>query len=476
MTPTEPMPQHLGDITETEASTDQEALRDHFDQANASRLRLLSVLVGAAALAELIFALVESRFADAAIPIITLALARHLFIGRERGLYARFGSKVLLLGALALLGSLVAMLLSSDIALRIVAIVGPLVLSTFRMTRLEAAMVFPFVWAAGLISPVMAAVQAGETLLSPRILIQTGTVGLCWYVNQISSRRGAGEFLQRYRIAASRNRERLRMRKELDSARQMQLSMLPREAPKVEGLDIAAVSLPAAEVGGDYYEYFVREGAGMDMVIADVSGHGVASALLLSGLRSCLYLLEPERLRPRDILGRLDGMVRGTTERRTFITLLFAVVNLDQRKITVSAAGHPPALHYRMAENRVVEIECGSLPLGTHLDSEYCESESDFAPGDVLVFYTDGLTETTNHRVQAYGDERLAARLGRTSHMEARQIRESILADLWTFKGDAEQLDDITLVVIKAKAEPSEEAETIDTEMTDAESQASAKA
>ncbi|MEM9409468.1 MAG: SpoIIE family protein phosphatase, partial [Acidobacteriota bacterium] len=72
---------------------------------------------------------------------------------------------------------------------------------------------------------------------------------------------------------------------------------------------------------------------------------------------------------------------------------------------------------------------------------------------DVLVFYTDGLTETTNHKDNPYGDERLAARLARTSHMDARQIRESILADLWTFKGDAEQHDDITLIVVKARAD-----------------------
>lgn len=447
------MTEHLGDIATGEPTNDREALHEHFDAINASRLRLLCLLIGSGAVAELVFALVESRFLHVAVPVVTLALARHLFTARDRGLYRRIGSWLLIAGALVLLSAPVLMRPGNDLALRIVAIVGPLVLSTFRLTRLQAAVVFPLVWIGGVATPLIAATQSGEPLLTPRILIQTGTVALCWYVNQVSSRRDATEYLHRYRVAASRNRERLRMRRELDSARQMQLSMLPRESPRIDGLDIAAVSLPAAEVGGDYYEYFKASDEGVELAIGDVSGHGVASALLLSGLRSCLYLLQPERLDPADILTRLDGMVRDTTERRTFITLLYSVIDLDACRATVSAAGHPPPLHYRMAEDRVVEIECASPPLGTRLGSRYVTSVTDFSPGDILVYYTDGLTETTNHKDNPYGDARLASRLARTSHMDARQIRESILADLWTFKGDAEQHDDITLVVVKARAE-----------------------
>ncbi|MEM9408812.1 MAG: SpoIIE family protein phosphatase, partial [Acidobacteriota bacterium] len=384
------MTEHLGDIASGEPTTDREALHEHFDAINASRLRLICLVIGAGALAELVFALVESRFLHVAAPVITLALARHLFTARDRGLYSRIGSWMLILGALVLLAAPVAMRPGTDLALRIVSIVGPLVLSTFRLTRLEAALVFPITWIAGIAAPVTVALQNGETLLSPRLLIQTGTVALSWYVNQVSSRRDATDYLHRYRIAASRNRERLRMRRELDSARQMQLSMLPREAPRIEGLDIAAVSLPAAEVGGDYYEYFKASDRGTELAIGDVSGHGVASALLLSGLRSCLYLLQPEQLDPDDILTRLDGMVRDTTERRTFITLLYSVLDLDACRATVSAAGHPPPLHYRMAEDRVVEIECASPPLGTRLGSCYETTETDFSPGDILRVITQG--------------------------------------------------------------------------------------
>ena len=440
------------DIAEQEPASDQDALRDHFDATNAGRLRLVSVGVGIAALFELVYALVESRFVHAAMPIAALGLARHLFVARDRALYRRWGSSVLLGGAISLLAAVVAMRLGSDLAVRLAAILAPLVLSTFRMTRVQAAVVFTLLWLAGAAPLLWDAAQGDGTWLTPRLLIQTGTVLLCIYVNQLSSRRDAVQFLEHYRLASSRNRERLRMRRELDSARQMQLSMLPREAPSFEGLDIAAVSLPAAEVGGDYYEYFTRSDQRLDLAIGDVSGHGVASALLLSGLRSCLYLLQPEQLRPEQILSRLDGMVRDTTERRTFITLLYATLDLASGRAAVAAAGHPPPLHYRMAENRVREIECASPPLGTRLGSTYTTQDTELCPGDVLVFYTDGLTETVNHLEQAYGEERLAARLERTSHLEARQIRESILADLWTFKGDAEQHDDITLVLVKVTA------------------------
>ena len=134
-------------------------------------------------------------------------------------------------------------------------------------------------------------------------------------------------FLNVWRREYSRARERLRMREEIDYARKIQLSMLPQTAPQLSWIDLAAASLPATEVGGDYYEYFKLSDSQLVLVIGDVAGHGLASGLLLSGVRSCLYLLEEDLASPLGVFDRLNHMVRRTTDKRTYVTLLCAVIN-----------------------------------------------------------------------------------------------------------------------------------------------------
>ena len=138
------------------------------------------------------------------------------------------------------------------------------------------------------------------------------------------------------------------MREEIEYARKIQLSMLPQLPPDIGWVELAAASLPATEVGGDYYDYFRLSGSQLALVIGDVSGHGLASGLLLSGVRSCLYLLEKDLAVPVAVLDRLNPMVRETTDRRTYVTLLCAVLDRAEDgsgvKVTVASAGHPPLL------------------------------------------------------------------------------------------------------------------------------------
>ena len=218
--------------------------------------------------------------------------------------------------------------------------------------------------------------------------------------------------------------------------------------PELRGLDIASVSLPATEVGGDYFEYFPDGDRGLSLIVADVAGHGVASGLLLSGIRSCLYLLHPDRPAPLDAVERLNRMVRRTTDRRMFITFLYADIDVDAGMVRLVSAGHPPMLHVT-PEGRVSEIGAPAPPLGTNLECRYSEVEQPLNSGDILLFYTDGVTETVNRQGDLYGEERLVKRLRHVaSKTSAREVRESLLSDVWTFKGDVEQHDDITMVVL----------------------------
>ncbi len=242
------------------------------------------------------------------------------------------------------------------------------------------------------------------------------------------------------------------MREEIDYARKIQLSMLPQKAPDVAWLDLAAASLPATEVGGDYYEFFQVDDARMVLVVGDVSGHGLASGLLLSGVRSCLYLLEEDLTSPLRVIERLNHMVRRTTDKRTYVTLLCAVLDRTEDTLTVVSAGHPPVLHYDSHFGRFDEVGTGSLPLGTFLEAKYQAVRRPATAGDLLVFYTDGLVEARNAHHEEYGVARLQRAVARAAASRtSREVRDAVLGDLSNFKGDQEQYDDLTLVVVRLR-------------------------
>lgn len=264
-------------------------------------------------------------------------------------------------------------------------------------------------------------------------------------------------FLIDWRREHRRNREQLRMREEIDDARKIQLSMLPASDPRVPWLDVASISIPASEVGGDYYDFFPQGDARLVVVVGDVAGHGVASGLLLSAVRACLHLLHDSfldgtALSPLEILGKLDRVVRRTTSRRQLITLFYAQFDAHARTLRFSCAGHPPVLHLRPDAGTLEELGFSALPLGTRLVHTLEERVVKIAPGDVFVFTTDGIAETTSSSGDVYGNERLLHRLRHTPRERtAKEIRDTLLGDVWSFKGDAEQTDDITLVVVKIR-------------------------
>lgn len=312
-------------------------------------------------------------------------------------------------------------------------------------TTFWGAAVFPLTWV-GVARPASVAPDTGGVVAVS--VISAICLALSVGFTQLERRR----FLSGWRREYGRQRERLRMREEIEYARKIQLSMLPQGAPNVDWLDLAAASLPATEVGGDYYEYFQLSGSKLVLVIGDVAGHGLASGLLLSGVRSCLYLLEEYLAAPVEILERLNHMVRRTTDKRTYMTLLCAVLDREEDTLTVVSAGHPPVLHYDIRAGSFDEVGRGAPPLGTFLDARYEPERRSVAKGDLLIFYTDGLVEARNARDHDYGDERLKRAVARAAASRtAREIRDAILGDLSNFKGDQEQADDMTLVVMRLR-------------------------
>jgi serine phosphatase RsbU (regulator of sigma subunit) len=446
---------HYESLEELVGLPEREALRRHFAARNYRGLRHFAAAAALVAFLFLLFDLIEGNYLRLLPPVAVLALSRWLFVAGEGASLRRHFRSILVGFILVESGLLVLVSPSLDHGMRLAGFLVTLLVAAFRLRTPDYVVLLAALWLLALGKPLTDFAFGGDPPSMWRVVLQTVVAAVALYLGTVTTRRDEQSFLRRFKIESSRNRERLRMRQELDYARQIQLSMLPRRDPRVPGLDIAAMSLPATEVGGDYYEYFESSDSQLCVVVGDVAGHGVASGLLLSGIRSCLHLLQDERPPPVEILRKLDRMVRQTTDRRMFITLLYAIVDPTRRQLTVATAGHPPVLHYAAATGTISEVGQEAPPLGTRLDARYGERTAEVSPGDVLLLYTDGVQETINQAGDLYGDRRLVERLERTATTRsAREIREAVLSDLWNFKGDAEQLDDITLIVIRvAEAE-----------------------
>ncbi|MBP9146107.1 MAG: SpoIIE family protein phosphatase [Thermoanaerobaculia bacterium] len=265
------------------------------------------------------------------------------------------------------------------------------------------------------------------------------------------TRRQAGRFIAEWSVASSRERESSRMREELEDARAIQLAMLPSSAPDVSWLELQGMSLPATEVGGDYYDFLPVDGDRVAVVVGDVAGHGVASGLLLSGVRAGLHLLRADLAEPRAVVERLNLLVRDSGVSRLFMSLVVALFDRKTGQVHVVTAGHPPALRFCAATGKVSAIEASSPPLGTRLPAAFPLHTEPLEPGDLWLFVTDGLLEATDPRGRPYGERRLMDELAAAARRDPRPraVEQALLADLATYRGESELQDDLTVVVVR---------------------------
>ena len=327
-------------------------------------------------------------------------------------------------------------------------VVFPMMAARFRLASGETVALFGSLYA------VVAVRLVGESLITRQsppflsLILYALLFVVCFSVSWALSRRLEARFLTRWRSEADRHRDRLRMKQELEYAREIQLSMLPLHAPKIDWLDVAALSLPATEVGGDYYDYFDLDSERLAVVVGDVTGHGVASGLVLSGIRSSLNLLRDEMGRPSEVLDRVNLMLKRTSAPRMHMTLGVVVLDRAERVATISTAGHPPVF-LRRQSGEVTEHGSGSFPLGAIEGAHYAEDRVELGPGDLLLMYSDGLVEAMSPDGEQFGWSRLRSILEDLDDgASANEIRDLILRTVWDFKGDTEQVDDVTMVVI----------------------------
>lgn len=271
--------------------------------------------------------------------------------------------------------------------------------------------------------------------------------GMALAIELFFSRRMRKEVVGEWTARRSQAREQLRMRDELRYARELQLSMLPECAPQLDWADVCSVSIPATEVGGDYYDYFVEDDR-MALVCGDVAGHGMAAGLVLSALRSGFTLLRDSLDDPAAVLQRLHDLVTQTTRRRMLVTVSVVLLDRRQHRAIIASAGHPPVI-VRHADGRVETIDLFAPPLGVRLPVTIPQRMLDVQPGDTFVLHSDGIYETHNANDESYGLDRLERVIGEHEGDTAESLRDAILSDVATFRGTREQDDDVTVVVCR---------------------------
>ena len=328
----------------------------------------------------------------------------------------------------------------------------PFVLLFFRLRRIELAGILAIALGVAIwygLSPGSEAEASWEAKLGMILGASSASLVAFFLGNRLTKRR-TNNFLAQWHIEHGRAREQARMREELDDARQIQLSMLPHDAPNLSWLDLASASLPATEVGGDYFDYVPLDPQRLAIVVGDVAGHGVASGLVLAAIRGGLHLLKNELSQPSEALRRLDSMVQEIAPGRMYVTLEIAILDHRLARLTVVSAGHPPVLHYQASSGAVTEVGGPAIPLGTRLETRLTEHTADLSAGDVLLFYSDGVPEAADLHGELFGHQRLAEAVKRSATgLSAAEVRTSILDSVNRFKGDVELIDDLTVVVAK---------------------------
>jgi serine phosphatase RsbU (regulator of sigma subunit) len=244
-----------------------------------------------------------------------------------------------------------------------------------------------------------------------------------------------------------------RLKHELNIAREIQMASLPQETPQIPGLDIAGLSIPAMEVGGDYFDYLNGSSDKLTVIVGDVSGKGTSAALYMSKMQGILRSLSTFDLKPRELFIRANTVLYSDIERKSFITAIGAAFDVQNKIIYLARAGHLPLYHFQAESGTVALITPGGLGLGMEKTNMFANELEEVVlkanKDDVFLFATDGMTESFSDEGVEFGEKKLVDLLRRFSHEKAQDIVQKSVDEIFRFAGNDSQHDDITLVVVK---------------------------
>jgi serine phosphatase RsbU (regulator of sigma subunit)/anti-sigma regulatory factor (Ser/Thr protein kinase)/methyl-accepting chemotaxis protein/transposase len=251
--------------------------------------------------------------------------------------------------------------------------------------------------------------------------------------------------------------EQERMHKEMQVAQEIQHTLLPKHFPDIEGYDLATIYRAAKDVGGDYFDFVWVDENTLGIVVADVSGKGVPGSLVMTMIRTAIRLEARGNRSAVDILSRVNDFVTDDVKKGMFVTIFLVVLDSINRKISFASAGHNPMVLYRHDIDKTYFLNPRGIPLGITLPEDISFSESIEAESiklkkdDILIVYTDGITEAMNNRREQYGIKRFLQFIKTYSILTPEEFVEKLNEEIMEFTAGAAQNDDITLVAIKEK-------------------------
>ena len=244
-----------------------------------------------------------------------------------------------------------------------------------------------------------------------------------------------------------------RYKEELKIAKTVQKSLLPEVLEKDDDFDIAAFSESADEVGGDYYDTLRTNDHQISLIVADVSGKGTTAAFHMSQMKGIFHSLAQDCIKPDEFMCRANQALVYCLERGSFISATFFVVDTREKKVHYARAGHCPLLYYSAAEDKAAYFKDKGIALGMVKNRSYSNfieaNEFKYQPGDIMVLYTDGITEAKNGKSEEFGYDRLLESLLTVKTMTAKQIQEHLIRRLYDFSGTSNINDDYTTMIVK---------------------------
>ena len=253
--------------------------------------------------------------------------------------------------------------------------------------------------------------------------------------------------------------EKGRMEQEMHAAREIQQKLLPPAPRNIPGLALSAFCEPAREVAGDYYDFLPITDTMFGVLIADVAGKGLAAGLYMAQLKVIVQSLARLHHEPREFLIAVNTVVAQNLDAKSFITMTYAVIDLERREMTFARAGHCPLIHVPGCEppglRKAELLTPDGLVVGLTIDdgelfASILEERSVLlGSGDLVVLFTDGISETMNEAFDCFGEARLSKVIEQYAHLPFDQLRSYILAELRSFAGEADQHDDMTMILMR---------------------------
>jgi serine phosphatase RsbU (regulator of sigma subunit) len=253
--------------------------------------------------------------------------------------------------------------------------------------------------------------------------------------------------------AVRQQSEKERLEEELRIARQIQMRLLPQDTVSMSGIRLAALCLPATEVGGDYYDLLPLSPTRMGVLVADVSGKGTSAALYMAELKGLVLSLSRIYDSPAALLREANRILADNMDSRSFITMTYAIVDTVRRTMRFARAGHNPIIQFEAGTGATRVLTPAGLGLGIdrgeRFDQILEESEVPLHEGDVFLFFTDGLSEAMNGASELFGERRLRDVIEASEGMGSEEMKETILSEIRAFVGGEAQHDDMTMVILK---------------------------